>query len=64
MNANILYPAESLFVDQPNVTIPYRKETLALNQPLATSRNARPFSDLGRGTFRRLFNRHATAFRR
>lgn len=64
MNANILYPAESLLVDQPNVTIPYRKETLALNQSLATSRNTRPFSDLRRGKFRRLFNRHTTAFRR
>ncbi|MGB3777880.1 MAG: hypothetical protein WA960_05950 [Tunicatimonas sp.] len=64
MNANILYPTESLFVDQPNVTIPYREETLVLNQLLATGRNARPFSDMGRGKFRRLFNRHTAAFRR
>lgn len=64
MNANIIHPAESLFVDQPNVTIPYQKETLVLNQLLGNSRNARPFSDMGRGKFRRMFNRHTTAFRR
>ncbi len=62
MNANILHPAESLFVDQPNVTIPYSQETVALNRAL--TKNARPFSDMGRGKFRRLFNRHTVAFRR
>lgn len=62
MNTNILHPAESLFVDQPNVTIPYTPETVALNRAL--TKNARPFSDMGRGKFRRLFNRHTVAFRR
>lgn len=62
MNANILHPAKSLFVDQPNVTIPYSQETVALN--LILTKNDRPFSDMGRGKFRRLFNRHTVAFRR
>ena len=62
MNANTLYPTESLLVDQPNVTLPYSQETVALNRAL--TKNARPFSDVGRGKFRRLFNRHTTAFRR
>ncbi|MGB3852526.1 MAG: hypothetical protein WA958_21350 [Tunicatimonas sp.] len=62
MNANMLHPAKSLFVDQPNVTIPYTEETVALNRVL--TKNNRPFSDVGRGKFRRLFNRHTAAFRR
>lgn len=63
MNAIINHPAESLFVDQPNVNIPIATQAIrAETQP--SLRSARPFSDMGQGKFRRLFNRHTAAFRR
>ncbi|MEM8968805.1 MAG: hypothetical protein AAGE93_20480 [Bacteroidota bacterium] len=58
---NNITPA-SLFVDRENATIPYSAATLELNQRIA--RGTTPFSEMGRGKFRKLFNRHTTAFRR
>ncbi|WKN40639.1 hypothetical protein [Tunicatimonas pelagia] len=58
---NNIIPA-SLLVDQENVTIPYSAETVRLNERIA--RDTVPFSKIGHGRFRKLFNRHATAYRR
>nr|WKN38980.1 hypothetical protein K4G66_09725 [Tunicatimonas sp. TK19036] len=58
---NNINPA--LFVDQENVTIPYSAATLQLNSVIM-QRDTTPFSNIGSGKFRRLFNRHVPAFRR
>ena len=52
----------SLFIDRENATIPYSAATIKLNEQLA--RDTTPFSTIGHGKFRKLFNRHTTAFRR
>lgn len=61
MNAVINHPAKSLFIDQPNVSIPVATQVVVASPSLHSTRS---FSDMGRGKFRRLFNRHTTAFRR
>ena len=61
MNTVINHLAKSLFIDQPNVSIPIVVQSVGVN-PL--SQSTRSFSDMGQGKFRRLFNRHSTAFRR
>lgn len=58
---NNITPA-SLFVDRENATIPYSAATVRLNERIA--RDATPFSNIGHGKFRKLFDRHVTAFRR
>ncbi|MEQ9441231.1 MAG: hypothetical protein RIG62_19465 [Cyclobacteriaceae bacterium] len=53
----------SLFVDREYATIPYSAATLQLNETIAVRRDTTPFSSIGSGKFRRMFNRHAMAFR-
>ncbi len=57
---NNIIPA-SLLVDRENATIPYSAETVHLNERIA--RGTVPFSKMGQGKFRKLFNRHTTAYR-
>lgn len=66
MKANTSLPLQALLVDQPNVHIPYSAATLRVNREADAEviRNTRPFSEISNRTFRHLFNRHATAFRR
>ena len=60
--ATIKLSAESLLVDLPNVTIPCTKPVPAVAS--CSFRSTRSFSDMSSGKFRRMFNRHAVAFRR
>ena len=54
----------TLFIDNEFAAIPYSKTTLQLNEQVGMQRNTTPFSGIGAGKFRRMFDRHATAFRR
>ncbi|WKN45944.1 hypothetical protein [Tunicatimonas pelagia] len=54
----------TLLIDTEFAAIPYSKATLELNEQLGIRRNTTPFSGMETGKFRRLFNRHTTAFRR
>ena len=54
----------TLFIDTEFAAIPYSKATLQLNERLGMQRNTTPFSGMETGKFRRLFDRHTTAFRR
>ncbi len=54
----------TLFIDTEFAAIPYSKTTLQLNAKLGMQRNTTPFSGMETGKFRRLFDRHVTAFRR
>ncbi len=54
----------NLFIDSEFATIPYSKATQKLNQRLGVQRNSTPFPGIESGKFRRLFDRHTTAFRR
>jgi hypothetical protein len=54
----------SLFIDTEFTSIPYSGATLRLNERLGISRNTTPFSGMETGKFRKLFDRHRTAFRR
>lgn len=56
----------SVLVDQEFVTIPYSAATLRLNEcePATARRNTLPFSHIGCGKIRRMFNRHTVAYRR
>jgi len=58
---NNIIPA-SLLIDRENATIPYSTETIRLNERI--NRDVVPFSKIGQGKFRKLFNRHTTAYRR
>ena len=58
---NNIIPA-SLLIDSENATIPYSTETFRLNERI--NRGVVPFSKIGQGKFRRLFNRHTAAYRR
>ncbi len=54
----------TLLIDTEFAAIPYSKDTLQLNEKLGMQRNTTPFSGIGTGKFRRVFDRHVTAFRR
>ncbi|MGB3586670.1 MAG: hypothetical protein WBA23_09030 [Tunicatimonas sp.] len=54
----------TLLIDTEFAAIPYSKTTLQLNKQLGMQRNTTPFTEIGAGRFRRLFDRHVTAFRR
>lgn len=53
-----------LLIDTEFANIPYSEETLRMNQQLGITRSEVPVSRIEHGKFRRLFNRHTTAFRR
>lgn len=52
----------SLLIDRENATIPYSTETVRLNERI--NRGAVPFSKIGQGKFRKLFNRHTATYLR
>ncbi|MEM6842675.1 MAG: hypothetical protein AAF632_10655 [Bacteroidota bacterium] len=54
----------TLFIDSESAAIPYSEATLRLNEKLGMRRNTTPFSGMETGKFRKLFDRHRTAFRR
>ena len=60
----IIRPQSATLVDTEFAHIPYSEATLQLNRRLAIQRDITPFSQMGEGKFRRLFNRHTTAYRR
>ncbi len=53
-----------LLVDTEFATIPYSEATRQLNEQHAIPRSPVPISRIETGKFRRLFNRHLTAFQR
>ncbi|WKN43061.1 hypothetical protein [Tunicatimonas pelagia] len=54
----------ALLIDTEFAAIPYSESTLQLNERLGIRRSTTPFSGMETGKFRKLFNRHTTAFRR
>ena len=54
----------SLLIDTEFASISYSEATLRLQERLGMRRNTTPFSGIGTGKFRRVFDRHVTAFRR
>ena len=54
----------SLLIDNEFASIPFSEATLDLNKKLGIRRNTTPFSGMETGKFRKLFDRHRTAFRR
>ncbi|MEQ9438650.1 MAG: hypothetical protein RIG62_06360 [Cyclobacteriaceae bacterium] len=63
MNA-LIHTTPALFIDNEHANIPYSTATLQLNRNIEMKRNTTPYSHMESGKFRRLFNRHSTAFRR
>ncbi|MEM9831277.1 MAG: hypothetical protein AAF944_11615 [Bacteroidota bacterium] len=63
MTTQVNTPA-SLLIDTEFAGIPYSEATQKLNERLGMRRNSTPFSGIESGKFRKLFNRHTTAFRR
>ncbi|MEM9673292.1 MAG: hypothetical protein ACFB15_27325 [Cyclobacteriaceae bacterium] len=59
-----VHTPNSLFIDTEFASIPYSETTLRLNAKLGMQRNTTPFSGMETGKFRRLFDRHTTAYRR
>jgi hypothetical protein len=58
---------EKLLVDVENTYLPLSEEAWAMNQPLQRvfprKRNTQTVANMEAGKFRRLFNRHRTAYR-
>nr|WKN36811.1 hypothetical protein K4G66_31080 [Tunicatimonas sp. TK19036] len=54
----------ALFIDNEFARIPYSAATLQLNREIDMKRDTTPFSQMGSGKFRKLFDRHTAAFRR
>ena len=54
----------SLLIDAEFASISYSEATLQLQERLGMRRNTTPFSGMETGKFRKLFDRHRTAFRR
>nr|WKN35036.1 hypothetical protein K4G66_21905 [Tunicatimonas sp. TK19036] len=59
----IIRPQSATLIDTEFAHIPYSEATLQLNRKLAMKRDTTPFGQMGEGKFRRLFNRHTTAYR-
>ena len=56
--------SRNLLIDTEFAAIPYSEATIQFNRKLGMRRNSTPISQMESGKFRRLFDRHTTAFRR